>query len=99
MIILYTKQSLDRREPIQISVPALLVHAPHGNRSNMLSGMVIPGDMVEEEEEESTEGVSSDGYRTPSPGVISTPAVIPPPSGGKSRKRRKPESRSTKGMD
>ena len=49
----------------------------------MLSGMVIPGDMVEEEYGESSEGVSSDGYRTP------TPVVTPPPSGGNSRKRRK----------
>ena len=30
---------------------------------HMLSGMVIPGNVVEEEDE----GVSSDGYRTPSP--------------------------------
>ena len=30
---------------------------------HMLSGMAIPGDVVEEEDE----GVSSDGYRTPSP--------------------------------
>ena len=51
-----------------------------------LSGMVIPGYMVEEEDEESTEGVSSDGYRTPSPGVMTTPVVTPPPSGGKARK-------------
>ena len=51
----------------------------------MLSGMVIPGDMVEGGDE----GVSSDGYRTLSPGVISTPVITPPPSGGKSRKRRK----------
>ena len=36
---------------------------------HMLNGMVIPGDMVEEEDEESTEGVSSDSYRTPSPDV------------------------------
>ena len=49
----------------------------------MLSGMVIPVDMVEEEDEESTEGASSDGYRTP------TSVVTPPPSGGKARKRRK----------
>ena len=57
----------------------------------MINGMVIPGDMVEEEEdEESTEGVSSDGYRTPSPGVMVTPVVTPPPSGGgKARKKRK----------
>ena len=35
MIILYTKQSLHipGREPIQISVPALLIHALHGNGS------------------------------------------------------------------
>ena len=35
MIILYTKQSLHRPglEPIQVSVPALLVHVPHGNGS------------------------------------------------------------------
>ena len=45
--------------------------------------MIIPGDMVEEEDEESTEGVSSYGYRTP------TTVVIPPPNGGKTRKRRK----------
>ena len=52
----------------------------------MLSGMVIPGDMIEEEEdEESTEGTSSDGYRTPSPGISHTP----PPSGGKARKKGK----------
>ena len=35
----------------------------------MLSGMVIPGDMVEEEDKESTEGTSSDGYRLVSPGI------------------------------
>ena len=53
----------------------------------MLTGVVIPGDMVEEEDEESTEGVSSDGYRTPSPGVMVTPTVTPPPSdGGMARK-------------
>ena len=51
---------------------------------HMLSGMVMPGDVVEEEDE----SVSSDGYRTPSPDVTSTPIAIPPPSGGKSRKRR-----------
>ena len=50
---------------------------------HMLSGMVIPGDMVEEEDEESTEGASSGDYRTP------MHAVPPPPSGGKARKRRK----------
>ena len=52
---------------------------------HMFSGMVIPGDMVEEEEEDegSTEGVSLDGYRMP------TLVVTPPPSGGKSGKRRK----------
>ena len=52
---------------------------------HMLSDMVIPGDMVEEEDKESTEGASSDGYRTPSPGVSPTP----PPSGGKARNKRK----------
>ena len=46
----------------------------------MLSGMVIPGNMVEEEDEESTEGVSSDGYRAPSRDVyvfkpLATPLV------------------------
>ena len=41
------------------------------------SGMVIPGDMVEEEDEASTESVSSEGYRTPSSGVSPTH----PPSG------------------
>ena len=64
---------------------------------HMLSGMLIPGDMVEEEDEESTEGASSDGYSTP------TPVVTPPPSRGKARKRRErggsPESRSIKGME
>ena len=51
----------------------------------MLRGMVIPGDMIEEEEEyeESTEGTSSDGYRTPSPGILPTT----PPRGGKARKK------------
>ena len=50
----------------------------------MLSGMVIPGDTVDEEDgEESTEDASSDDYRTP------TPVGTPPPSGGKARKRRK----------
>ena len=53
---------------------------------HMLSGMVIPGDMVEEEGEGSTEGVSSNGYRTPSPGISPTP---PPSRGGKTRKKRK----------
>ena len=43
------------------------------------------GDMKEEEDEESTEGASSDGYRRPSPGISPTP----PPSGGKARKKRK----------
>ena len=52
----------------------------------MLSGMVISGDMVEEvdEDEESTEGVRSDCYRTPSTSVVTSP-----PSIGKTRKRRK----------
>ena len=36
---------------------------PRSTWKHMLSGMVIPGDMVEEEDEESTEGISSDGYR------------------------------------
>ena len=53
---------------------------------HMLSVMVIPTDMIEEEEdEESTEGTSSDGYRTPLPGISPTP----PPSGGNARKKRK----------
>ena len=51
----------------------------------MLSGMVIPGDVVEEEDE----GVSSDGYRTPSPDFMSRPIDTPPSIGGKSRKWRK----------
>ena len=51
----------------------------------MVSGTVIPGDMEEEEDVESNEGTSSDGYRTPTPGVSPTP----PPSGGKARKKRK----------
>ena len=51
----------------------------------MLSGMVIPGDVVEEEDE----GGSSDGYRPPSPGIMSRPIATPPSSGGKSRKSRK----------
>ena len=55
----------------------------------MVSGMVIPRDVVEEEDEKSAEGVSSDGYRTPSPGVKSTPVVTPPNSTGITRKRRK----------
>ena len=50
----------------------------------MISGLVIPGDTVEEEEDEaSTEGASSDSYRTPAP------VVTPPPSGEKVIKRRK----------
>ena len=50
----------------------------------MLSGMVRPGDMIEEEEDDDgIEGASSDGYRAP------TPVVTPPPSRGKARKRRK----------
>ena len=51
---------------------------------HMLSGMV-----EEEEDEESTEGASSDGYRTPTPGI--------PPSGGKARKKRKTSEPSYKG--
>ena len=56
----------------------------------MLNGMVIPTDMVKEDEE-STEGASSDGYRKPSPGIMVAPAIIPPPppSEGKARKKRK----------
>ena len=49
----------------------------------MLSGMVISCGEVEEEDEESTEGASSDGYRTP------TPVVTPSPNGGTARKRCK----------
>ena len=49
----------------------------------MRNGMVIKGNVVEEEDEESTEGASSDGYKTP------TLVVTPPPSGGKARKTRK----------
>ena len=49
----------------------------------MLSGMVIPGDMVEEKDEKSTEGASSDGYRIPAPIVTSST------SGGMAGKRRK----------
>ena len=56
----------------------------------MLSGMVIPGDAEEEEDEESTEGVSSDGYRTPPPGeYVFKPLATPPTAAGKSRERRK----------
>ena len=57
---------------------------------HMLSGMVIPGDAVEEEDEESTEGVSSDGYRTPSSEEYELrPHTVPPPSAGKAGKKRK----------
>ena len=42
---------------------------------HMLSGMVIPGDTIGEEDKESIEGASPDGYRTPSP---STPPTPPP---------------------
>ena len=46
----------------------------------MLKGMVIPGDMVEEEDEES---VSLDGYRTPSPEeYMFRPLATSPPSAG-----------------
>ena len=46
---------------------------------HMLKGVVIPGDMVEEEDEE---GVSSDGYRTPSPeAYVFKPLATPPPGG------------------
>ena len=55
---------------------------------HMLSDMVIPGDMVEEEDEESTEDVSSDGYRTPSPEEYVFKPLATPPSAGKTRKRR-----------
>ena len=55
----------------------------------MISGLVISGDMVEEEDEKSTEGVSSGGYRTPPPEYMSTPVVTSPPSAGITRKRRK----------
>ena len=59
---------------------------------HMLSGMVIPGDAVEGEDEESTEGVSSDGYRTPSPSseeYVFKALATTPPSAGKTRKKRK----------
>ena len=58
----------------------------------MLIGMVIPGDAVEEEDEESTEGVSSDGYRTPSPS--SEEYVFKP-----LERRGRAENRSIKGME
>ena len=57
---------------------------------HMLKGMVIPGDMVEEEDEEGTEDVGSDGYRAPSPEeYVFKPLTTPLPSAGKTRKRRK----------
>ena len=63
---------------------------------HMLSGMVIPGDVVQEEDEESTECTTSDGYRTPSPGVISlTPHLVEE----RLERRGRAENRSTKGME
>ena len=57
---------------------------------HMLSGMYIPGDAVEEEDEEGTEGVSSDGSRSPLPEeYVSSPLAAPPPYAGKTRKKRK----------
>ena len=55
---------------------------------HMLSGMVMPGDMIEEDEE-STEGTNSDGFRTPAPTTS--------PSGGKTRKKRKTKEPFYKG--
>ena len=61
----------------------------------MLKGMVIPGDMVEEEYEGSA---SSDGYRTPSPEeYMFRPLAIPRPSAGKTRKKRKTKEQFYKG--
>ena len=63
----------------------------------MLKDMVIAGDMVEEEDEKSTEGVSSDGYRTSPPDFMSRSAVTPPPSIGKTRKKGKTREAFYKG--
>ena len=66
----------------------------------MLSGMVIPGDAVEEEDEESTEGVSSDGFWTPSPDEdVFRPLTTHPLNGGKTRKKRKIRDPFYKGTD
>ena len=55
----------------------------------MLSGMVLPGDDVDEKDE-STEGVSSDGVWIPSPDEdVFRPLTTSPPSGGETRKKRK----------
>ena len=67
---------------------------------HMLSGMVIPGDMVEEEDEESTESVSPDGYRTPPPDFMSTSNVTHPLLPYEKLERGGiPESHSIKGME
>ena len=69
---------------MSLSVPALLVHAPHGNGSICSVVWLYPGDSVGEED---VQGASSDGYRTPT--FMSTSAISPTPFTGKTRKRRK----------
>ena len=62
---------------------------------HMLRGMAIPGDSVEEEEED-VEDVSSDGYRTP-PDFMPASDISPHPFIGKTRKRRKTREAFYKG--